>query len=82
MINFSFPDLLQIPIENRLNEAKIKAEEQLESILGGHTIDYSFNENRKRRDTDNNLELRSTNVTSVTAVNLPFESEIFLVTFE
>ena len=69
-------------IEKRISKAKAKAEDELEFILRDHTIDYSFNQERTRRQTDNDLKLRPTKISAVTTVNQPLGSEVFLVTIE
>ena len=83
-LSFRFPDLLEKPINDRIDAAKEKAQTQLEDILNlyGSVVPLSLNQNRKRRQTANDLALSLANVNSITALNKPYGSETFLVTFE
>ena len=80
-----FPQLLEKPPENRLKQAKIEAQAIMTDILSDTDFLVSMNDNRRRRETEDyfdNLEFVFANITSITAVNVPFGSESFHVTFE
>ena len=80
-----FPQLLEEPPENRLEQAKIDAQAIMTDILSDTDFLLSMNANRRRRETEDyfdNLEFVFANITSITAVNVPFGSESFHVTFE
>ena len=81
-LSFRFPDLLEKPINDRIDAAKEKAQTQLEDILNGSVVPLSLGQNRKRRQTAEDLTLSLANVNSITALNKPYGSETFLVTFE
>ena len=79
-----FPELLDEPMNNRIESAKTKAQMQLENVLKlhGSEVLLSLGQNRKRRQAADNLELSFTKVNSVTAVNEPIGTEIFHVYFK
>ena len=79
-----FPELLDVPMKDRIESAKQKAQMQLENVLKlhGSEVLLSLGQNRKRRQAADNLELSFTNVNSVTALNEPIGSEIFHVYFK
>ena len=81
-----FPQLLEEPkMKSRLQQAKIQAAEIMTGILIGSDVIVSTNGNRIRRQTEDyfeNLQFVIENVTSITAVNYPFDTDTFLVTFK